>query len=311
VAQGAPLDPRCAAGSVALAAQDACQKAVDLFRFMAPQLGIAVVGGNPVLGSSASLGGLGHVSLGVRANSVSGRLPLASRVAVTHTGAVPSRYALEGQSIGLPVIDLAVGVFSGIVLPGTRGLALDALVNVGWIPRRSEREITVGLPRGALHVGYGARLVLLEESVVTPSVAVTVVRRRLPKLELSAAPGGDELDFSDVSVRTDQWRLLLGKYFGPWDVTAGLGQDRYRSSAAIGIEVERDGVTIGAGPIPVAQALTRDNAFVGIATMVAPFRLGVELGRVSGGSIHTFNDFGGRRADDALIYATLGARLSW
>jgi hypothetical protein len=311
VAQEAPVDPRCSAGAVPLATQDACQKAIDLFRFMAPQLGIAVIGGNPVLGSSGSLGGFGRVSLGVRANSVSGRLPLASRVAVAHTGAVSSDYALEGQSIGLPVMDLAVGLFAGITLPGTRGLALDALVNAGWIPGRSDREISLGLPDGGLHVGYGARLVLLEESVVTPAMTATFVRRRLPTLELAAAPGGDALAFRDVSVRTDQWRLLFAKFFGPWDVSAGLGQDRYRSGAAIGIAVERDGIPTTAGPIHLTQALTRDNAFLGVATVLASFRVGFELGRVSGGSIRTFNQFGGRRADDALIYATLGARVVW
>lgn len=311
LAQGAQLDPRCATGSVSLATQDACQKAVDLFRFMAPQLGSAVVGGNPVLGSTGSLGGLGHLSLGIRANSVSGRLPLASQVAVAQTGAVSSDYALEGQSMGLPVFDLAVGLFPGIVLPGTRGLALDALVNAGWIQRGSERELTIGLPDGALHVGYGARLVLLEESVVTPSMTVTFVRQRLPTLELAAAPGGDALDFRDVSVRTDQWRLLFSKFLGPWDVSAGLGQDRHRASTDIGLAVQRDGVPATAGPIRLTQSLTRDNTFLGVATMLAPLRVAFELGRVSGGSIPTFNQFAGRRADDALVYVTLGARLVW
>lgn len=311
-AQTATIDPRCgASGPTQLATQDACQKAIDLFRFIAPQLGVAVVGGNPVLGQAGSLGGLGRFSIGVRANSVSGQVPRASQVSPVQTGAVSSEYALDGQSIGLPVFDAAIGLFAGIVLPGSRGLALDALVNVGWIPGQSEGEIDVSLPGHALHVGFGGRLVLLEESIVTPAITATFLRRRLPTLELRARPGDDRIDFHDVTVHADQWRVLFAKHLGSWELSAGGGQDRYRSRTGIRIEVARDDAITFAGPIAVAQALTRDNAFVGLATTVAPLRVGVELGRIEGGSIHTFNSFGGRRADDALSYVTLGARLFW
>lgn len=311
-AQTGAVDPRCAAaGPSQLVTQDACQKAVDLFRFMAPQLGVAVVGGNPSLGLSGSLGGLGHVSIGVRANAVSGQLPRASQVSLGQNGAVSSEYAVQGQSIGLPVLDAAIGLFSGIVLPGSRGLALDALVNVGWIPRRSEGEIDVSLPGGALHVGYGGRLVLLEESIVTPAITATFLRRRLPTLELLARPGADLINFRDVSVHVDQWRVMFAKHLGAWELAAGGGQDRYRSSTEIRVHVLRGGATNTAGPIVVDQALTRDNGFVGLATTVAPLRVGFELGRIEGGSIRTFNSFGGRRADAALTYLTLSARLSW
>src|SRR5438105_6671296 len=57
------------------AVQDACQKAIDLFQFMAPQLSIALTGGNATLGQGSTLGGLGHFSLGLRANVLRGDLP--------------------------------------------------------------------------------------------------------------------------------------------------------------------------------------------------------------------------------------------
>src|SRR5262245_30298900 len=62
-------------GPVPLATQDACQKAVDLFQFMAPQLGGAITGGNATLGQGGSLGGPGHFTIGVRVNAVRGSLP--------------------------------------------------------------------------------------------------------------------------------------------------------------------------------------------------------------------------------------------
>src|SRR5205085_2874134 len=57
------------------AARDACQKAIDLFKYMAPQLGTAIAGGNPTLGQGGNLGGLGHFSAGIRLNAVQGNIP--------------------------------------------------------------------------------------------------------------------------------------------------------------------------------------------------------------------------------------------
>src|SRR3954468_2479499 len=71
-AQG--IDPSCP--GLALpdrATQDACQKAVDIFAFMTPQLGIGLVGGNATLGATRALGGIGHFSIGVRGNATRGR----------------------------------------------------------------------------------------------------------------------------------------------------------------------------------------------------------------------------------------------
>src|SRR5688572_19085985 len=74
-AQGG-VDPRCPGISVTdRPAQDACQKAIDIFAFMTPQLGIGLVGGNATLGSGGALGGVGRFSIGVRGNGIRGRVP--------------------------------------------------------------------------------------------------------------------------------------------------------------------------------------------------------------------------------------------
>src|SRR5262249_29412949 len=70
----AQVSSSCPGGPL-LVAQDACQKALDLFQFMAPQLGGAITGGNATLGQGGSLGGPGHFTVGVRVNAVRGSLP--------------------------------------------------------------------------------------------------------------------------------------------------------------------------------------------------------------------------------------------
>src|SRR3954463_346390 len=84
-AQG--IDSRCP--GLALpdrAAQDACQKAVDIFAFMTPQLGIGLVGGNATLGTGGALGGIGRFSIGVRGNGIRGRVPRVANVNAAITG---------------------------------------------------------------------------------------------------------------------------------------------------------------------------------------------------------------------------------
>ena len=54
---------------------DACQKVADLFNYMNMQLGTWVAGGNPTLGQGGTLGGLGHISVGVRANVMKATIP--------------------------------------------------------------------------------------------------------------------------------------------------------------------------------------------------------------------------------------------
>src|SRR5829696_4699902 len=78
--------PECSGQDIAV--QDACQKAVDMFQFMAPQLGTSIAGGAAIQGSGGTLGGLGHFSVGLRANAVSGALPQVDQmsVAVTEIG---------------------------------------------------------------------------------------------------------------------------------------------------------------------------------------------------------------------------------
>src|SRR4051812_15268040 len=70
LAQGGGLStPKCQGGaqlSSQQIAQDACQQAYDIYQFLSPQLGLALAGGNATIGQGSVLGGLGHLSVGVR-----------------------------------------------------------------------------------------------------------------------------------------------------------------------------------------------------------------------------------------------------
>src|SRR5690348_4596989 len=110
--------------------QDACQKAIDIYQYLAPQLGTAITGGNATLGQGGALGGLGHFSLGVRVNAVQGTIPQVNDAAATPvlTGARATAYPTKDAPVPMPTVDAALGVFKGIPLALTNVGGIDVLV---------------------------------------------------------------------------------------------------------------------------------------------------------------------------------------
>ena len=308
-AQGG-IDPRCPA--VALtdrAAQDACQKAIDIFAFMTPQLGVSLVGGNATLGTGGALGGIGRFSIGVRGNALQGRMPQVGDVDASVTGAVRSDYGIEDQVVGLPTVEGALGLFGGIPVGVSRAFALDALVSAAYVPELSQSNVALSLPDGSLKIGYGARLGVLTESFATPSVSLTYLKRDLPTASIEASSGDDRIAVNDIAVKTTAWRAVVGKSIGFFGLAVGGGQDEYDSRANGSVEVNEGALTFNGGPYNMSQTVKRTNMFAD-ASLNFPFiKFAVEIGRVSGGTIDTYNTFSGKRADDALTYASVGLRI--
>ena len=307
-AQG--VDPRCP--GLALqdrAVQDACQKAVDIFAFMTPQLGAGLVGGNATLGTGGALGGIGHFSIGVRGNAIQSRVPQVADVNSAMTGAVRSDYEVDGRVVGMPTVEGAVGLFGGIPLGVTHAFALDGLLSATYVPELSHSSVAVSLPDGSLKLGYGARLGVLQESFATPSVSVTYLRRDLPTTSIVASSGDDRIAVNDISVKTAAWRAVVGKSVGFLGLAVGGGKDEYDSRAAGSVSVSDAGLIVDGGPYVLSQKVSRTNMFAD-ASLNFPFvKFAIEVGRVSGGSIDTYNTFSGKRADDALTYASVGFRI--
>ena len=309
-AQAATIDPQCrSANATQRASQDACQKALDLFQYMAPQLAGAITGGNAASGEHSARGGAGRISVGIRVNAVRGRLPNVDAITPSINGAVASDYTPGEQLLPVPVVDAALGVFPGFYVGGTQALALDALFNVAYLPSVSETDIDVSLPDGSVKLGFGARVAVVQETSFSPGISVTWLQRNLPRLDIAATPGGDRLNVNDFLAKTTAWRAVIGKNLGFLAISGGFGQDETKVSALADVTVIRTGVTYTAGPIAAIQTLTRDNAFGSVAIRLPVFSLVGEYGRISGGSISTYNTFGDTRADDALEYASVGIRL--
>src|SRR5512132_1476809 len=190
---------RCPPGTVngfgvpdqARASQDACQKAIDLFKYTAPQLGTSITGGNATLGQGGSLGGLGHFTVGLRVNVVQGSLPQVQNVTTSVTGATSTEFDTKTQLFPMPTADLSIGIFTGLPLAITNVGGVDLLVSAAYLPEFNNSGVSVKVPNGSLKLGYGARVGILQESLLSPGISVSYLRRDLPTVNIAASSGSD------------------------------------------------------------------------------------------------------------------------
>ncbi len=297
------------------ATQDACQKAIDLFSYLAPQLATALAGGAPTLGQGGALGGIGHFSVGVRVNGVFGDLPQVQDVPLSVQGAQRSTFPIEKQIIPLPTADLAIGLFGGFPLGVTSVGGLDLLISASYLPEFEADNIKVEVDGSSLKVGFGARLGLLQESLLVPGVSVSYLRRDLPKLNITARSTGDSLQVRDLDIQTTSWRIVASKSFFMFGVAAGGGKDRYESGTIISARTAARSVppvpAQTAGPIDIKQKMSRTNLFLDLSFNLPFFKVVGEIGQVSGGDIETYNQFEGSNADDSRTFGSIGIRFGF
>jgi hypothetical protein len=297
------------------ASQDACQKAIDLFKYMAPQLGTMIAGGNPTLGQGGNLGGLGHFSAGLRVNVLQGSLPQVQNVTPSVNGAQSDRFDTKSQYLPMPTADLAIGVFKGIPLALTNVGGIDVLVSASYVPEFNNSGVSVKVPNGSLKLGYGARVGILQESLLVPGVSVSYLVRDLPTLNIAGANGGDSLYVNNLSLKTKAWRVTASKNLLLFGLAAGYGQDKYDASTDIGAHIAARTVpptpAANANPVSISQNLTRSNLFLDLSVNLLLFKLNAEIGQVSGGTINTYNTFNGKQPADSRIYGSVGARFGF
>jgi hypothetical protein len=317
-AQGA-ISAQCQAQPTQV--QDACQKSTDLFNFVAPQLGTSIAGGNAVLGQGGTLGGLGHFSVGLRANAIQGTLPTFENVSVGTGGATSNDLGAKNQVLGAPAFDAAIGVFKGLPVGLTNVGGIDLLGTASYIPEYSNDDVQVKTPEGSFKIGYGARIGLLQETLLVPGVSVTYLRRDLPTVNVRGMVDGadpanrDTIGVSGMSVKTSAWRVVASKKLLVFGLAVGAGQDKYDSKANLNMDVAVPVVAVTTRErgtfAQFDQSLTRTNYFADLSFNMLLFRAVAEVGRVSGGDVQTYNTFGSAKANDARTYGSLGVKFGF
>jgi hypothetical protein len=303
LAQG--VNPQCAAA--ALPFQDACQKTVDMFTYLSPELGTAIAGGNAILGEGATLGGLGHFSIGFQGNAIDGDAPKANNVVLNTTGPVADTFKVSKTVIPMATATAAVGLFKGVPLGvGTVG-GVDLLLSALYVPSYSTNGVSVQ-PTHGLNVGFGGRLGLFKGTGFLPSVSFTYVERDLPQTTVTAYPTSDTLVVKGLKVNTTSWRLVASEDLMIVGLAAGFGQDHY--DASTGVQTIVGGLSSGSTPIATpSMSVNRNSYFGDLSLNAGPIRIILEGGQVSGGTLTTYNKFTPTAAGAGHTYGAFGLRV--
>lgn len=314
-------DANTIAGARANVVRDACIMGSDVFQLLSPQLGLALAGGNATLGQGGTLGGFPHFVVGIRGNVLGGDLPDFADFPTPRSEQNPPALVLpsSNQIVGMPVIDAAIGVFKGLPLGLTNVGGVDLLLSAAYVPTiGGEGDDFQVKPENPLKLGFGARVGLLQESLLAPGVSVSYIQRSLPTTDILGRSDPIDLDILGTSLKTRAWRITASKSLLLFGLAAGIGQDTYDMSTTIS-GVARADVTVGGVPVPVtesfgpidlSQKMTRTNMFLD-ASMNLPFlRIVGEIGRASGGEITDMvNSFSGGDAAGPRIYGSVGLRF--
>lgn len=310
-----PLAAQCSGASEAL---QACATAQDLLNYMTPQMATSIAAGSSTLGQSGALGGLGRFAISIRGTGViNGGLPQLGNKGFSTTNA-RQNYSVDQQIVPGAGVDVAIGLWKGVNLGATHIGGVDALVSALYLPDVSGSDFSIKAKDGNLKLGYGVRVGILDESLVTPGVYVSYLQRDLPTVMLSGTanpttggPGvSGSFALNDFSVKTTAYRLVAAKNLFIFGLQAGIGQDKYESSSALTATVSASGQSRTATG-SASMSMTRNNVFVGAMVNFFIFKLAVEAGQVSGGTFPALYNTFDKPADDARTYVSAGLRIAY
>lgn len=277
-----------------------CDAAVDGTRAFHPIAGVLVSGGNPVLGTANTLGGLGHFSITARANAADIVIPDPQYDGAA--GEVPSREELYAP---VPLLEGAAGIYGG--LPSGL-LSVDLLASAQLLPTNQIDHLTVDADARrigdvALGFGYGLRVGILRDEGPLPAVSVSAMRRSIPQLAYGDLDQGDRFRYG-VDLQATNLRLVASKQFAALQVAGGIGWDRYTGDAEIRLR-DQPGTVLS-----LALKESRTMAFLNAGLDLAAISIVGEAGYQSGRDKELstrFEDFDTR---SGKLFAGLGLRLS-
>lgn len=293
---------------------DACQKARDIFAFVMPQAGIALSGGNPVLGEGGTMGGWGKRALSLRVTAVDGYVPRNS-VPITVGGTpVSSNFGAARTPVPVPSLDAAIGLFSGFPAGLTNVGGVDLLLGATYLPTVDEDEFSLKPQTSSFALSYGVRVGALQESSLIPGVSISYMRRKLPTVSLGYASSNDSLTVQNLAATSNSLRIVASKRFALLGVAIGAGRDDIENTASVRGVVNETAVGT---PLRAQVSLeglrnttARNTVFANLSFGLSIARIVAEAGWAgSGDADPTVNTFDGRRASDGYRYGSLGVTV--
>ncbi|MFN9795529.1 MAG: hypothetical protein ACK57A_04525 [Gemmatimonas sp.] len=301
----------CATANIGgFSGEDACVKARDIFAFVMPQVGVALSGGNPVLGEGGTLGGGGKRALSLRVTAVDGRVP-ANAVPIRLTGAARSNLGASRVPVPVPSVDAAIGLFAGLPAGLTNIGGVDVLLGATYLPDVTENGFSVAPQTSSVALSYGIRVGALQESWLVPGVSVSYMRRRLPTTALGYTAGNDSISVRNLAATSNSLRVVASKRVAIFGFAAGVGRDQIENTAGVEAVVNETVLNQQTRALVslfgLRNAVTRNSAFANVSLGLGLARLVAEFGWSGAGNADpTTNTFGGRAANEGYRFGSLG-----
>jgi len=292
---------------------DACTKARDLFAFVSPQVGVALSGGNPLLGEGGTLGGWPKRAVSVRLTAVDGQLPRGT-VPIALGNAATTTFSTSRTPVPVPVIDLGIGLIKGVPLGITNVGGVDVLLSGTYLPTVERNGLSLAPSASNLALGYGVRVGALQESALIPGVSISYQRRKLPTVSMGFATGNDTLSVNNVTVTSNALRVVASKRFLMFGVAAGLGRDAIDATAGVQGIVNESVANTPQRAVVVLDGMqnqvTRSTAFVNASFSLLILRVVAEYGVSSAGAAPVVtNRFGNRTPNEGYRFGSVGITM--
>lgn len=295
--------PECSA--YASNARRVCAAAVDGTRALHPIIGLLVSGGNPTIGSAATLGGAGHASFALRANAVELVLP-----DLAYNGSSSDVPVGDEVWTPAPIVEGALGIYRGMQ---AGLLAVDLLGSAQLLPTNQIDHLAVDAGARkigdiALGLGLGVRVGLLREMGPIPAVSVSVMRRDIPRITYGDVTGADRYSYG-VDLRATNLRVVASKQLLAFDVAAGVGWDKYTGDALIRFRDPATGIT--QPDVRVELDNSRILTFLNAGMSLSVVRLTAEVGYQGGRDQNLSTDFEDFDTTKGKFFAGLGLRVGF
>ena len=301
----AQSNPQCTPYNTYAQAENLCNAAVDATTYFHPLLGLAISGGNPVVGEFRTFGGLGHMSIGIRATAFEAAVP-----DLGYDGSTSSVPKGDDIPLGAPTIDAGLGLFNGLA---NGMLSADLLVSIVAVPNNVD-NLTVDPDAAtigdfAYKIGWGARVGVLRQAFPIPAVTVSYMKREIPWVRYGDVTAGDDYSYQ-IGVKSKSLRATVGYNMPILSIGVGLGKDTYTGDAEIQFN-NPDPSNPGIETIPIDLDQSRTTLFADVGINLGPLKLAGEVGMQTTNDLNTASDFQGIDVQEGRKYASVGLRLSF
>ncbi|MFN0177308.1 MAG: hypothetical protein ACKVZ0_00815 [Gemmatimonadales bacterium] len=198
-----------------------CRAGYDAITVMTPLAALAAGGGNPSLGSAAGGERFGQVWLTLRGSYLVAVLPHSG-----YDGTGDTVPAAQRLPVAVPSLDLRFTLLRKPLAVGA--VSMDFLGTVTGVPRGATRLVRFGddvrsVGGVALGFGYGLRIGMAAKAPL-PTASLNIARHDMPRFSYGAIAAGSNFAYA-LSASAINVRLLAGRRFGAFELTAGGGVD--------------------------------------------------------------------------------------